>query len=120
MIDAADVFLRLGEVFSIRGDRLAPLFCGALGAAGQARRHGKNNGAVAIAHVPFGALEVVGRGSLAKGVTRRDGPVLGEAASWAPAAVREICSEREVERGAVGTGLATADERDGRMRIGSG
>jgi hypothetical protein len=65
------------------------------------------HGAVAVANVPSGALDVVGAVRPLKLITGGDGAVLGPAPSWAPAAVRSARLDGETERRPISAGLTT-------------
>src|SRR5687767_10572470 len=66
-----------------------------------------DQGGIAVAHVPSGALTVVARRRLLQGVAVWDYPVFRAAPSWAPATVLDGMRDGPVKSCAVNSRLAT-------------
>src|SRR6266849_3953398 len=80
------------------------------GPASEHRYDGKDHGAVAVADVPLRALIVTAARRFRQLVTGLDWAIFGQAALWAPAAVRDVALNREIERRPVRAGLAARND----------
>jgi hypothetical protein len=78
--------------------------------AGQGRFNRKQNGSVAIPHIPFGPLKVRRRGCFFQRILRVNRPVFGLSAFRAPAATRHVVLERPIQRRPVSAGLAPGNK----------
>jgi len=89
-----------------------PFHC-LLGAASERRRDGENYTAIAVADIPFRALDVIAARRHLQFVARVDGAVFGRPALWAPAAVGDAMLDGEVQRGPVSAGLTARHDLNG-------
>ena len=71
---------------------------------------GEDHRRIGVAHVPFRALSRDRTRGLFQTVTAMNFPVLSPTSGRAPSAMRDTVLDGEIERGAVGTGLAAGDD----------
>jgi len=76
----------------------------------------KDQGAIGVAHVPFGANGVRAGGGRPERINVGNGTVLSPAFAWAPAANRKVVPEPRIECSAINAGLATGDNGEWRER----
>jgi hypothetical protein len=79
---------------------------GQCGAAADMRRDGKQDSRVTVAYIPFGPLRIFARRRFMQVILRCQWAVLGESTSRTPPAVRKARLDGEVQRRAIGPGLA--------------
>src|SRR5690242_5685995 len=72
---------------------------------------------VAVADIAAGALAVILRFGFAQPITRIEHTVFSAATEWAPATVRDVARDCEIQRRAIGTRLPAGDDGDSNSQL---